>query len=44
MEDEKEPQDDDVEATEDLEVGDDAENVEGGLLPRSNPDAGGHFA
>lgn len=39
---EKELQDDDAEATEDLEVGDDADNVKGGL--RSNPDAGGHLA
>jgi hypothetical protein len=31
MEDEKEQQDDDAEATEDLEVGEDAENVTGGM-------------
>jgi hypothetical protein len=42
MEDEKEQQDDDAEATEDLEVGEDAENVTGGV--RSNPDVGGHLA
>ena len=39
--DEKELQGDDAEATEDLEVGDDAENVAGGAR---NPDVGGHFA
>jgi hypothetical protein len=43
MADEKEQQkDDDAEATEDLEVGEDAENVTGGT--RSNPDVGGHLA
>ena len=43
MEDEREQQDDDdAEATEDLEVGEEAENITGGL--RSNPDAGGHLA
>ena len=42
MEDEKEPQEVDADAAEDLEVGEDAENVTGGL--RSNPDAGGHLA
>jgi len=36
---EKELQDDDAEATEDLEVGEDADNVKGGV--RSNPDHGG---
>ena len=41
MEDEKEPQEADADAAEDLEVGEDAENVTGGL--RSDPDAGGHF-
>jgi hypothetical protein len=44
MDDEKEQQEDDAEAAEDLEVGDEAENVTGGLLRNPNPDAGGHFA
>ena len=39
---EKELQADDSEATEDLEVGEEAENVTGGLI--RNPDVGGHFA
>jgi len=39
----REPQEDDAEATEDLEVGgEEAENVSGGL--RSNPDLGGQRA
>jgi len=42
MEDEKEAQDVDADAAEDLELGDEAEDVAGGLL--RNPDAGGHFA
>ena len=41
MEDEKEAQDVDAEAAEDLELGDEAEDVAGGLR---NPDVGGHFA
>ena len=35
-------QDDDAEATEDLEMGDEAENVTGGVI--RNPDVGGHYA
>jgi hypothetical protein len=42
MEDEKEAQDVDAEAAEDLELGEEAEDVAGGV--RINPDAGGHFA
>jgi hypothetical protein len=42
MDDENEPQEVDAEAAEDLEVGDEAENVTGGVL--RNPDAGGHYA
>jgi hypothetical protein len=39
----REPQEDDTEATEDLEVSsEDAEGIAGGL--RSDPDAGGQFA
>jgi hypothetical protein len=41
MDDEKEPQED-ADAAEDLEVGDEAENVTGGVI--RNPDAGGHLA
>ena len=37
---EKEQQDDDAEANEDLELGDEADDVAGGLR---NPDAGGHL-
>jgi hypothetical protein len=36
---EKELQDDDADATEDLELGDDADEVKGGAL--SNPEGGG---
>jgi hypothetical protein len=42
----REPQEDDAEGTEDLEVSsEDAEGVAGGLLRKpSDPDAGGQFA
>jgi len=39
--DEKEMQEDDAEATEDLEVGEEAENVTGGAI--HNPDVPGRF-
>ena len=39
--DEREMQADDAEATEDLEMGDEAENVTGGVI--RNPDFGGHY-
>ena len=42
MDDERDPQETDAEAAEDLEVGEEAENVTGGVL--RNPDAGGHLA
>jgi hypothetical protein len=42
--DEKEMQDEAAEAAEDLDVGEEAENVKGGVLKISNPDAGGHYA
>ena len=39
----EERQDDENDVAEDLEVGDEADDVTGGLS-RSNPDLGGHFA
>jgi hypothetical protein len=42
MDDEKELQDDDAEPAEDLELGEEADDVAGGV--RINPDAGGYFA
>jgi hypothetical protein len=43
--DEREMQDEAAEAAEDLDVGDEAENVKGGVLKISgSPDAGGHYA
>jgi hypothetical protein len=41
----REPQEDDAEGTEDLEVSsEDAEGVAGGLRRPSDPDAGGQYA